>query len=421
MKKTPSALCRPLRVPKKLPELLAPAGGMDQLKAAIKFGADAVYLATKDFGMREAATNFTMDDLTAACKLAHKNSVKVYVACNVVMNDSDIALLPQYFEEVEAAWIDALIISDLGAMRLARKLVPEIDIHVSTQLSVSNVETALAMYEMGAKRIVAARELSLAQIKEMKAAFPPDLKLECFIHGAMCMAVSGRCIISDVLTGRHANKGACAQPCRWRYNIVEETRQNQFFPIEEDQRGTYIFNSKDIKMVEYLREIVDAGVDSFKIEGRNKKAFYVAGVVNAYRQVLDNLDSPNYNGILQHSIDELNCISHRPYSTGFYFEKAEQSDSQDGYSQDALHVADLLDQFDSNKLLVRCRNKIEPGDQLEILQPGCEVPCFKVKEILWKNDGNEIPVKDASRTMDEYVLVLEDEAIQIEPNTFIRK
>lgn len=316
-------------------ELLAPAGGFSQLEAAIKFGADAVYLAADRFGMRARATNFSLSDIPHAVEIAHAAGVSVHVTCNILMSDSDLETLPEYLRALDAADVDALIISDLGALRLARQYAPHCEYHVSTQASVSNVQAALAWYEMGARRVVCAREMSLAEIAALKAALPADMKVETFAHGSMCMAVSGRCLISSYLTGRSGNRGHCTQPCRWMYTLEEEKRPGQHFPIEEDETGTFIMNAQDMNMLAHVREMEAAGIDSIKIEGRNKKAFYVATIVNAYRQVLDGADPADFE-------EELDTVSHRPYSTGFFFGPAHQSVETDGYEQTCLHVADIV-------------------------------------------------------------------------------
>lgn len=275
-------------------ELLAPAGGMEQLKAAINFGADAVYMAGKAFGMRAKACNFDYDEIEEAVKLAHDNNVSVYVTCNVLMHENNLDSLEKHFISLAKAGVDAFIVGDLGAMSKAKKVAPQVDIHISTQASVANSAAAIEYIKLGAKRIILAREMTLADIKEMRQNLDKqgykDIELEAFVHGAMCMSVSGRCLISSYLTGRSANKGLCTQPCRWSYNLVEEKRPGQNFEISEDDFGTYIMNSMDMNMIEHLDDLKDAGLSSIKIEGRNKKALYVATVINAYRHVLDGQD-----------------------------------------------------------------------------------------------------------------------------------
>ncbi len=362
-------------------ELLAPAGGVEQLAAAIRYGANAVYLATNKFGMRARAANFAIEDLPNVVRAAHSHGVRVYVTCNILMGAKDIAELPQYFEALASAGVDAAIIGDLGAARLATKYATQVALHVSTQASVANAEAARAWYELGAKRIVCAREMSLEEIAQMREDTPKDLEIEAFVHGAQCMAVSGRCLISAYLTGRSANKGHCTQPCRWSYALEEEKRSGEYFPAEEDAHGTYILNAKDLNMLEYVRELEHAGINSLKIEGRNKKAFYVATVVNAYRRVLDGADPALVE-------DELYTVSHRPYSTGFYFGEAVQSSDLGGYDQSCVHMADVLACKPANELNkwivdVKLRNKFVEGEELEVLAPNMDSFCITVRELEW--------------------------------------
>ena len=401
-------------------ELLAPAGGFSQLDAAIKFGADAVYLAADRFGMRARATNFSLADIPCAVKRAHDAGVSVHVTCNIVMSDSDLKELPVYLQTLDAAGVDALIISDLGALRLARTYAPHCEYHVSTQASVSNVQAALAWYEVGARRVVCAREMSLSEIAAFKTKLPADMKVEVFAHGSMCMAVSGRCLISSYLTGRSGNKGHCTQPCRWMYTLEEEKRPGQHFPVEEDETGAFIMNAQDLNMLEHVHELKAAGIDSIKIEGRNKKAFYVATIVNAYRQVLDGANPANFTA-------ELDTVSHRPYSTGFFFGPAHQSVHTDGYEQTCLHVADIVacEAFEQaaqsdvqsgeqskNKwrITVVCHNRFEQGYTLEALVPHVPPVQVQVEQLTWLSvnaAGNILPVvvDVANRAMQRYSFV----------------
>ena len=305
---------------------------MSQLKAAIRFGADAVYLACDKFGMRARAQNFTLDEMPSVVAYAHERGVAVHVTLNTLMDARDIEQLPDYLQALDQAGVDALIIGDMGAFSLARRHAPHADLHVSTQASVMNAEAARMWYELGAARVVCAREMSVADIARMRDAAPPELQIEAFVHGAMCVAYSGRCLLSAAMTGRSGNKGACAQSCRWSYALVEEQRPGEYFEIEEDTRGSFILNAQDLNMIEHLDDLAQAGVDSFKIEGRNKQAFYVATVVGAYRSVLDG-------GDVQAASRELYTISHRPYSTGFYYGRAQQTPERDGYVKECLHVA----------------------------------------------------------------------------------
>lgn len=364
--------------PLKKPELLAPAGGMDQLAYAVHFGADAVYLACDRFGLRQRAANFSLDELPRAVALAHAADVRVYVTLNAAMGGDDIAALPAYLEALAEAGADAFIVSDLGAVRLAKRYAPGVGVHISTQASCMNAEAALAWYELGAKRIVCAREMSVADIAAMRAAIPDDLELEAFVHGAMCMAVSGRCLISDHLNSRSANKGHCTQPCRWTYALVEETRPDERFPIGEDENGSFILSSKDLNMLHHLDDLARAGVDSVKIEGRVKKAYYVATVVNAYRQVLDGADPADFDR-------DLEAVSHRPYSTGFFYGSAEQAPHGPEYAQThalagTVEACEPRDDglFD---VLIDLRNRFFEGDALEVLSPARPVRTLIAAEL----------------------------------------
>lgn len=395
-------------------ELLAPAGGMEQLRAAVAFGADAVYLAAERFGMRARAANFRMDEIPAAVAFAHEHGVKVHVTCNILMHPDDIDGLPAFFRALDAAGVDAFIIGDLGAFAVAGEVSPRVERHVSTQASVANAAAARVWHSLGASRVVCAREMSLADIARLRQDAPPDLEIEAFAHGAMCMAVSGRCLISSYLTGRSGNKGHCTQPCRWSYQLEEEKRPGEFFPIEEDDRGTFIMNAKDLNMLAHLRALADAGVDSIKIEGRNKKAFYVATVVGAYRRVLDG-EPP------EAVADELLAVSHRPYGTGFYFSEAEQATAYDGYEQETMHVADVVASSpchpersaqrevevegfpdDPQYLYLLCRNRFAEGDELETLVPHEPSRRLIVRDLHWLNTfGPDNHDEDAPATVEE--------------------
>lgn len=395
-------------------ELLAPAGGMEQLRAAVAFGADAVYLAAERFGMRARAANFRMDEIPAAVAFAHEHGVKVHVTCNILMHPDDIDELPAFFRALDAAGVDAFIIGDLGAFAVAGEVAPRVERHVSTQASVANAAAARVWHSLGASRVVCAREMSLTDIARLRQDAPPDLEIEAFAHGAMCMAVSGRCLISSYLTGRSGNKGHCTQPCRWSYQLEEEKRPGEFFPIEEDDRGTFIMNAKDMNMLAHLRELARAGVDSIKIEGRNKKAFYVATVVGAYRRVLDG-EPPEVVA------DELLAVSHRPYGTGFYFSEAEQATAYDGYEQETMHVADVVASSpchsersaqrevevegfpdDPQYLYLLCRNRFAEGDELETLVPHEPSRRLIVRDLHWLNTfGPDNHDEDAPATVKE--------------------
>lgn len=385
-------------------ELLAPAGGFDQLRAAIAYGADAVYLAADRFGMRARAANFATDELPRAVQLAHDAGVKVHLACNVLMMQDDLPALPSFLETAAAAGVDALIIGDMGAFALAKRYAPSCELHVSTQASVANAEAAKVWHAMGAARIVCAREMTLSDIARMCEQVPEDLQIEAFAHGAQCMAVSGRCLISAYLNGRSGNRGACTQPCRWNYVLEEEKRSGVYFPIEEDERGSYLLNAKDLCMIEHLDALAAAGVDSIKIEGRNKKAYYVACVVGAYRQALDGCPPEKL-------IPELHAVSHRPFSTGFFFGNAQQAHDKDGYDHDTVHVADVLAceaAANGFRLTLRCRNRFAEREQLEVVSPGMGMRTFAVHGLTWIPDpddafaGAEEAVALANRSCNVY-------------------
>lgn len=383
------------------PELLAPAGGWEQLVYALHFGADAVYLACDKYGLRAAAANFTLEQLPRAVQLAHAAGARVYVTCNAYAHDADLGQLPVYARAIQAAGADAVLVSDLGVMSVIHEAAPGLELHVSTQASVSNSAAARAWYALGARRVVCAREMSLAEIAQIKREIPDDMEIEAFVHGAMCMAISGRCLISDFLTGRGANRGACVQPCRWEFSLHEPSRPGQGFPLVQDEDGSYLMSSKDLCMLQHLDELAAAGVDSIKIEGRNKKAFYVASVVNAYRHVLDGEPAGEW-------MDELELVSHRPYSTGFYFGPAQQAPESSGYTQLADWVGEVACSVPSGSAFrteLLCRNRFYPGDTLEVLSPHCPVRAFEVGQVseLFAN-GDEVPAEVVSKAMCRYVL-----------------
>ena len=396
-------------------ELLAPAGGMEQFMAAINFGADSVYVGLGKFSMRAKAHNFTFEELKKAVEIAHAADVSVHVTMNVQMREGDGPCFAEYFKKIQASGADAVIVGDVGAMQLAKKHAPNVDLHVSTQAAVANSESAKFFYEMGAKRVVLAREMTISEIVSLRRTVPSDLELEVFAHGAQCMAESGRCLISAYLCeGRSANAGACTQPCRWGYHLVEEKRPNMEFDIEEAGGLTYLFNAHDLCMIEHLRELEEAGVNSIKIEGRNKKAFYVATVVNAYRHALDG-DGPCQVG--DDPSSELNAVSHRPFSTGFFFGNPKQSLDFDGYTQETLHVADVLscekvgNEF---KLKIRCRNKILEREELEALIPKQNVRKVSLANFVWNNS----PQAEVNRPGEIYIVTSD---VEVPSGSFLRK
>ena len=330
LKHTCAGMARPM-------ELLAPAGGMEQLECAVHFGADAVYLAGKRFGMRRRASNFDDAGIASAVKFAHEHGVKVFVTANTLMKDGDVAALPDFFAMLQDAGVDAAIVSDMGALSVCKRVAPKLELHLSTQASCMNAEAAKAYYDLGVSRVVVAREMSLSDIARMRQSIPDDLEIEAFVHGAMCMAYSGRCLMSDYMVSpsRGANNGHCAQPCRWKYTVVEETRPGEPFSVIEEDGGSFIMSSTDMNMLSHVRELSEAGVDSIKIEGRAKGAYYVASAVNAYRHVLDGEPADAWQA-------ELETTSHRPYSTGFYFGTPGQNQGVKEYARDYQMVARVV-------------------------------------------------------------------------------
>ena len=355
----------------KRPELLAPAGDMDCLRAALHYGADAVFLAGKLFGMRSAPKNFDTDELREACELAHGMGKRIYLTCNVLPREHELSALPAFLKTGQDCGVDAFIIADLGVLEMAKQYAPNVARHVSTQAGVTNSAAANALYHLGASRVVLAREIPLSEVAQIRAQIPEDMEIECFVHGAMCVSFSGRCLISSYLTGRDANHGDCAQPCRWKYHLFEEKREGQFFPVEEDSDGTYLYNSRDMCMIEHIPEMVAAGVSSFKIEGRAKSAYYTAVTVNAYRHAIDDYLSEGENFILKPWIrEELEKISHREYSTGFYLGgEPGQAVHSGGYIRHYNQVAVCEENLDKTTSVITQRNKFLVGDTLDILPP----------------------------------------------------
>ena len=370
-----------------LPELLSPAGDLDRVQTALLYGADAVYLAGRLFGMRAKAVSFPDSDLEEAIRLIHARGKKAYITCNVLPREEELTLVPDYFAFLQELGADALILADLGLLRMAERYAPKCAKHVSTQLGVVNSETASFLYDLGADTVVLARECSLEEIRAIRANAPAGLRLEAFVHGAMCVSFSGRCLLSNYLLGRDANHGECAQPCRWKYHLVEETRPGQFFEITEDD-GTFILNSRDLCMIGHLAELRDAGIDSFKIEGRMKSVYYTGAVTNAYRMALDALGRGE--AFPESLMRECEAVSHRPYSTGFYYGAPEQYYPDTLYRSAAEIVAVVVAADGNGPALLRQRNKILPGERLELLLPGtCGIP-FTIGE-LWDENGEALP------------------------------
>ncbi len=351
-------------------ELLAPAGDLERARTAMRFGADAIYLGGPQMQLRANQVGFTLENLAQVVREAHALHRRVYVTVNAFAYNRDIEALPSYAQTLESIGVDAVIVSDLGAIATIRKAAAHLAVHVSTQANCLNYASAQVYADMGATRVVLAREMSLNDIAELRAKAPAELELEAFVHGAMCMSYSGRCMLSAYLTGRSANRGACAQSCRWTYHLMEEKRPGQFFPIEEDDRGTTILSSLDLNCLSFLDQIMSAGVISFKIEGRMKSPYYVATAVNAYRQRIDAIvnktATPEHTALLER---ELNAASHRPYSSGFYFGELIHHEPDTGaYLQDCTFVG-MVQSFEGNRITFECRNKINSGDRIEVLSP----------------------------------------------------
>ena len=353
---------------------------------ALRYGADAVYLAGKEFGMRASAGNFDNESMRKAVELAHSMGKRVYVTCNTLPREDEIARLPQYLEFLQDAKVDAVIAADLGVMAMARQYAPDVKLHASTQLGVVNSATANMLHAMGADTVVLARELPIEEIRKLRKNTPSELRIEAFVHGAMCVSFSGRCLLSNYMTGRDANRGQCAQPCRWKYHLVEEKRPGEYFEITEDN-GTFILNSRDMRMIEHLQELADAGVSSFKIEGRMKSSYYTAVVTNAYRHAVDAI--AERNPIPQIWIDETEKVSHRPYCTGFYYGDPGQHYSQSSYTTETDVVAVVESCDDEGNAVLYQRNKFMVGDELELLTPDDEPVKFS-PEHMYNAEGEEI-------------------------------
>lgn len=397
-------------------EILSPAGDMERFLAAVNYGADAVYLAGKEFGMRASPANFDMESLKKAAEICHEKNKKIYLTCNTLPRNNEIERIPEFLKQAADAGIDAFIIADLGVFDIAKRVAPNVDVHISTQTGVVNYETARSLYNMGASRVVLARELSLEEIATIRAKTNPNLEIETFVHGAMCMSYSGRCLISQYMTGRDANRGDCAQPCRWKYSLVEEKRKGEYFPVVEQENGTYFFNSKDLCMIEHIPELLKAGVTSLKIEGRAKSAYYVAVVTNAYKQALSDYYKMGENFKLEPWIkEEVYKISHRKYSTGFYFGgEPGQIYDNGGYVKDYEVVA-VCENYKDGMIEISQRNKFLRGDELEVLMPSKKPFTFKVQKI-FDEKGTEMDC--APHAMQKLFIPFENE---IEKGAYLRK
>ncbi|SCI74783.1 Uncharacterized protease yhbU precursor [uncultured Flavonifractor sp.] len=386
---------------KKRPELLCPAGDMERLKMAVAYGADAVYLAGTMFGMRSFAGNFTPEELKDAVGLCKAHGVAVNITCNTMPRNDEVARLPEWLEYLDDLRVNAVIVADVGSLALVKRHAPHVQIHISTQASIVNYQTASAWYDLGANRVILARELSMDEIREIRAKTPKDLEIEAFVHGAMCVSYSGRCLLSNYMTGRDSNRGACAQPCRYKYALMEEKRPGEYFPVYEDEKGTYIMNSRDMCMIDHIPELIEAGVDSFKIEGRAKSAYYAAIVAGAYRHAVDAAlaDEP-LDPVWR---DEVEHISHRHYSTGFYYGQPGQ------FTEDARYIRDwqvcaLVESCQSDGTAVlSLRNKFAVGEELELVGPDVRPEKFIVSAM---TDGDGLPLTEARKPQMKLIMKL---------------
>lgn len=400
-------------------ELLIPAGSLDVLKTAVVYGADAVYLGGEAFGLRAKAKNFTNEEIKEGIAFAHERGVKVYITANILAHNDDLPGVEAYFEEMKEIKPDALIISDPGVFAIAKRILPEMELHISTQANNTNYGTYLFWHELGAKRVVSARELSLKEIKEIRERIPEDMEIESFIHGAMCISYSGRCLLSNYFVGRDANQGACTHPCRWKYSVVEETRPGEYMPVYENERGTYIFNSKDLCMIEHIPEMIDAGIDSFKIEGRMKTALYVATVARTYRKAIDDyLESPEkYQANMEWYKEEIGKCTYREFTTGFYFNKP-TSETQiydsNTYVKNYTYLGTVEEIRADGLFRMEQKNKFTVGETVEVMKPdgrNLEVIVKAIydeegnvmesaphpKQLLWVDLGTETEVYDIIR------------------------
>ncbi len=367
------------------PELLAPAGGPEALRTAVLYGADAVYLGGDRYGLRAKARNFDREQMRESIAYAHAHGVRVHVTVNIIAHNEHLEHLEEYLRQLQEDGVDALIVADAGIFQIARETIPEMELHLSTQASATNYRTVNFWHRQGAKRVVAARELSLEEIRQLKEKGDPDLEIETFVHGAMCISISGRCLLSNYMAAKDANLGACVHPCRWRYRLVEETRPGEYYPVTEGEEGTYIFNSKDLCMIEHIPELIEAGISSFKIEGRMKTPLYVAMVTKAYREAIDDYcrDPELYESKKPYYLELLSQVSHRGYNTGFYFGHPDQNsqvyDSSE-YIKQMNFAAKVIGSKDGN-LLVEQRNKFSVGDSLYVLLPEGAPRLYPVQEI----------------------------------------
>lgn len=401
----------------KKPELLSPAGNMEKLKMAIIYGADAVYLGGPDFGLRALAGNFTRDEMREAVGFAHGRQKKVYVTVNVFPRNDDLVYLPDYLKFLQSIEVDGILVADIGVFFAAKRIIPQMPVHISTQANATSVASVEAWRNLGAERVVLARELSMREIKEIRRS--TDAELEMFVHGAMCISYSGRCLMSSFMAGRDANRGNCAQPCRWRYALTEEKRSGEYFPIEEDERGSYFFNSKDLCLMGNIADVIDTGVDSLKIEGRMKSVHYVASVTKAYREAIDSLlDDREHFAVKNEWLDELDKVSHRPYTTGFFYGRTTEDDQIYGtssYTQTSDFVGLVLSYDENGFATVEQRNNMQSGQEIEVFQPTLATFRQKIYE-MYDDEGRRI---DAAPHPQQIVRMKMDK--RVEPYSILRR
>lgn len=378
----------------RVPELLIPASSLEVLKTAVIFGADAVYIGGEAFGLRAKAKNFSMEDMKEGIQFAHEHNVRVYVTANILAHNGDLPGVEEYFKELKEIGPDALIISDPGVFMIAKRVCPEIEIHISTQANNTNYGTYRFWHELGAKRVVSARELSMKEIKEIRSNIPDDLEIETFVHGAMCISYSGRCLLSNYFTGRDANQGACTHPCRWKYAVMEESRPGEYLPVYENERGTYIFNSKDLCMIGHIPDLIDAGIDSFKIEGRMKTALYVATVARTYRKAIDDYlkDPVLYEKNMPWYLDQISNCTYRQFTTGFFYGKP-NSEAQiydsNTYVKEYTYLGIVGGTNAEGLYRIEQRNKFSVGETIEIMKPNGDNIKAKVLHIVNEEGGEQ--------------------------------
>ncbi len=402
------------------PELLVPASSLEVLRTACLFGADAVYIGGQVYSLRAKSKNFSLEEMKEGIAFAHAHGVRVYVTANIFAHNGDLPGLREYFMQLGQIRPDALLISDPGVFSIARSLLPDMEIHISTQANNTNSETYRFWYRLGAKRVVAARELSLAELKQIRADIPEDMEIEAFVHGAMCISYSGRCLLSNYFTGRDANRGACTHPCRWKYAVMEETRPGQYLPVYENERGTYIFNSKDLCMIEHIPEMIDAGIDSFKIEGRMKTALYVAVTARTYRQAIDDYlkDPALYKSRIPYYLDQISRCTYREFTTGFFFGRADENSQiydSNTYEKGYTFLGIIQGRNAAGMAGLTQKNKFSVGETIEVMKPdGRDIPALV--RGMWDEDGN--PMESCPHPQQRFFV---DLGLELEDEDLLRR